>query len=141
NTALYTLDPRGLTPSEFGPQDNVTADADHRFLTETMDILRVMADQTDGRAIVGRNDPVPDLRQMIRDTSVYYLIGYTSSLAPRDGRFHAIQVKVKRKDVDVRAKKGYWAYTMDEIEKATTVTPAKVGPPPEVQEALEGLEA
>ena len=61
-----------------------------------MDSLRVLADQTDGRAIVNRNDPLPELQQMMRELSAYYLLGYTSTVAPRDGKFHQIQVRVKR---------------------------------------------
>ena len=68
------------------------------------------ADQTDGRAIVGRNDPIPELQRMVRDASAYYLLGYTSTVAARDGKFHEIQVRVKRPNVEVRARKGYWAY-------------------------------
>ncbi len=74
---------------------------------------------------------------MLDDTSAYYLLGYTSTEAPRDGKFHEIQVRVKRKDVEVRARKGYWAYTDDEVEHAAASP--KPGPPRDVQDALDGL--
>ena len=96
NTAIYTLDPRGLAPSDFGIEDTVSQSVDRQMLNETTDLLRVIAGETDGRAIVSRNDPVPELQRMIRDNSAYYLLGYVSTAAPRDGKFHEIQVRVKR---------------------------------------------
>jgi VWFA-related protein len=135
NTAIYTLDPRGLATGEFDINDNVNSQTDRRALSEAVDSLRVMADQTDGRAIVSRNDSLPMLKQMVSDSSAYYLMSYTSSIAPRDGKFHEIQVRVNRKDVDVRARKGYWAYSEEDIARAEA--PAKPGPPPDVASALE----
>jgi VWFA-related protein len=137
NTSIYTLDPRGLATSEFQINDNVNSENDRRTLNESMDSLRVLASNTDGRAIVNRNDPAPELKRMMGDLSAYYLLGYTSTEAPRDGKFHEIQVRVKRKDVEVRARKGYWAYTADDLAKAAN-TP-KEGPSPAVEEALSTL--
>ena len=141
NTAIYTLDPRGLAPSEFGVTERaVSPDIDRAMLAESTDLLRTLADQTDGRAIIGKNNPVPDLRKMIEELSVYYLLGYTSSLAPRDGKFHEIEVKVKRSDVgEVRARKGYWAYSEEEIRRS--LAPPKPGPPQEVAAAIDSLAA
>jgi VWFA-related protein len=137
NTSIYTLDPRGLTSNEFDINDNVQSTMDRQVLSESTDTLRTLANQTNGRAIVNRNDAGPELRQMLRDSSAYYLLGYTSSLAAHDGKFHEIQVRVKRKDVDVRARKGYWAYTEEEVAKATSAP--KAAPSHDVQEALDGL--
>ena len=139
NTSIYALDPRGLAPSEFGAGDMVDPTTDQRYMNEALDSLRVMADETDGKAITGKNDPLPDLNKMVRELSAYYLLGYTSSLAPRDGKFHEIQVRVNRKDVDVRARKGYWAYSEEELKRASE--PPKAGPPEEVSSALETLAA
>ena len=58
------------------------------------------------------------MQQIIRDASGYYLIGYNSSQAPTDGKFHKIDVEVTRKGVDVRARKGYWAYTAEDAARA-----------------------
>lgn len=137
NTSIYTLDPRGLATSEFQINDDVNSDNDRRTLNEAVSSLRIIADQTDGRAIVSQNNPLPALRQMLTDSSAYYLLGYTSSESPRDGKFHEIQVRVKRKDVQLRARKGYWAYTNDDLARASA-TP-KEGPPPAVEEALSAL--
>lgn len=137
NTSVYPLDPRGLATSEFGAADAVSQDADRRIIQEATDSLRILADQTNGHAIIGTNNPLPELKKMIHQLSSYYLMSYTSTVAPRDGRFHEIQVRVNRKDVDVIARKGYWAYSEEEVKRATA--PPRQGPPPEVSEALDDL--
>ena len=67
NTTIYTLDPRGLAGSEFDINDTVASQLDRQVLNESIDTLRTIASKTDGRAIVNRNEPMPELRQMIRD--------------------------------------------------------------------------
>ena len=96
-----------------------------------MDTLRVLAEQTDGRAIVNRNDLAAGMKQIVRDTSAYYLIGYNSSQAPTDGKFHEIKVRVKRPGVQVRARKGYWALTAEETAATAPPKPgaAEAGEP------------
>jgi VWFA-related protein len=137
NVAIYTLDPRGLANNEYSLGDNVSAADDRRIVQETMDLLRVVAEETGGRAIVGRNDPLPALRQMVEDSRTYYLLGYTSTEAPRDGKFHRIEVSVRRRNVDVHARKGYWAYTAEEVARA--IAPPKPAAPAEVSDALDVL--
>lgn len=117
NTSVYTLDPRGLPVTEFDLTE-VDSFVDSRFLRESTDSLRLIAEETGGRAIVGTNDPQPLLRQMLVDSSAYYLLGYTSTEAPHDGKFHEIAVRVKRKGIDVRARKGYWALSPDDVARA-----------------------
>ncbi|HET9372491.1 MAG TPA: VWA domain-containing protein, partial [Vicinamibacterales bacterium] len=137
NTSVYTLDPRGLATSEFDISDRVGYETDRRTLNESMDTLRTIAGETDGRAIVNRNEPMPELKQMVKDNSSYYLLGYNSTSGFRDGKFHEIEVKVNRKDVDVRARKGYWAYTAEEAERAAA--PAKPELARDVLEAFDLL--
>jgi VWFA-related protein len=137
NTAIYTLDPRGLANFEYSINDSVGLAMDKQILTQTTDVLRSIADATDGRYIVNRNDPLPALQQMVLDNSAYYLLGYTSSAAFRDGKFHEIQVRVKRRDIDVRARRGYWAISADDVERAAAA--AKVPVPEEVSNALNVL--
>ena len=59
NTAVYSLDPRGLAPFEYGIDDTFGSPpsfaTDRRALQMTQDTLRVLSDETDGRAIVNRN--------------------------------------------------------------------------------------
>jgi len=137
NTAIYTLDPRGLAVFEYDINEGVGIQSDRKMLGETLDTLHVLADETDGRAIVNSNDLDRGLRQAVSDASVYYLLGYNSTAAPTDGKFHEIKVRVKRPGVQVRARKGYWAYTAEDAERATA--PPDPGPPPDVEEALASL--
>ena len=46
------------------------------------------------------------MKQIVRDSSAYYLLGYNSTQAPSDGKFHEIKVQVKRPGVQVRARRG-----------------------------------
>lgn len=134
NTAIYTLDPRGLAVFEYDINEGVASRTDRTALQDTLETLRVLADETDGRAIVNRNDLASGLKQVVRDSSAYYLLGYTSSAAPADGKFHEIKVRVKRPGLQVRARKGYWAYSAEDVARATA--PAKPGPAPDVEAAL-----
>ena len=138
NVSLYMLDPRGLAGFEFDINEGVGLTADYNSLRTTQDSLRVMADETDGRAIVNRNDLGGGLAQMMRDASAYYLLGYSSAAAPTDGRFHQIRVRVKRPGIEVRARRGYWALRADEA--AAVMAAPKAGPPPDVNIALSEID-
>ena len=136
NAAIYTLDPRGLTAFEFDIDQAVGFRQDARALQMTQDTLRTLADETDGRAILNQNDLGPGLAQVMRDSSFYYLLGYNSTQAPTDGEFHSINVRLKRRGLDVRARKGYWALTDADIVRATTVIPETPKP---IQQALASI--
>ena len=138
NTSFYTLDPRGLGTFEFDINERVGFRADQDFMRMTADTLRVLADQTDGRAIVNQADLAGGLRQVIRDTSFYYLIGYTSSESPTDGEFHPIEVKVRRSGVNVRARRGYWALTSKDVARIMSSSEPELDY--EIAEALEAIE-
>ena len=136
NAAIYTLDPRGLAPFEYGIDEAVGPNQDRRALQMTQDTLRSIADETDAKAIVNQNDLAPGLAQIVRDSSYYYLVGYNSTQAPADGKFHQITVRLKRRGLDVRARKGYWALTAEDITRATRVTPDTPKP---IQQALASI--
>ena len=140
NTTIYALDPRGLAISEYDvSQRSVNRRTDDRMLRSTRDTLYVLARETDGRTIMNSNDLRPGLNQMLRDSSAYYLLGYSSSRAPTDGKYHEIEVRVQRDNVDVRHRQGYWALTERDIERA--MTPAINEPPKAVDTALSALAA
>lgn len=137
NTAIYAVDPRGLSTGEYDIQDNIGARQSQDALRSTMATLQVLAENTDGRAIVNRNDLAKGMEQIVRDSSAYYLVGYSSTQSPQDGKFHPIRVRVKRPGVQVRARKGYWALTAADTERVTA--PAKPGPPAAVSRAIAGI--
>jgi VWFA-related protein len=137
NTAIYTVDPRGLAVFEFDINEGVGTQADSAMLQAMTDTLRVLASETDGRAVVSQNDLAGGLRQIVRDSSEYYLIGYSSTENRTDGKFHDIAVRVKRPGVQVRSRKGYWALTAEDAARAAA--PPKPGPPPAVTRALTSI--
>ncbi|MEN3337466.1 MAG: hypothetical protein V7647_1142 [Acidobacteriota bacterium] len=119
NTSIYAVDPRGLAVFEYDVNEGVGLQQDAVGLRASLDTLHELAENTDGRAIVDRNDLATGMKQIMRDSSGYYLLGYNSTQAPTDGKFHAIKVNVRKKGVDVRARKGYWAYTPEDVATAT----------------------
>src|SRR5204863_3869625 len=130
-------DPRGLATNEFGIDQNINTATDTQYLRSTMDTLRGLALNTDGRAIINRNDLTLGMKQIIRDNSAYYLLGYNSTFTATDGKFHEIRVRVKRPGVQVRARKGYWALTVDDAKRA--LAPSKPEPPKAVETALASI--
>jgi VWFA-related protein len=135
NTSIYALDPRGLATNEFGIDDNIGPNQDAASLRLTQDTLRVLAEQTDGKAVVARNDLARGLEQMMQDSSYYYLLGYTSAV-PTDGKFHELKINVKRRGVEVRGRRGFWAATAEDLTRATTPAPTLAKP---IETALAAL--
>ncbi len=110
NTAIYTVDPRGLATGEFDINENVGMQrASDRW--QTQDTLRVLAEKPTAAPSSTATICGAAMKQIVSDSSAYYLLGYNSSQAPQDGKFHEIKVRVKRPGVQVRARKGYWALT------------------------------
>jgi VWFA-related protein len=108
NVTVHALDPRPLGSSPFGGSE----------------AMRRLSSETGGRAIINTNSHELGLKQAIADASAYYLIGYTPSRELSDGKFHRINVRVKRPGVRVTARRGYWAPTAEELNPPP-------GPPPD----------
>lgn len=117
NTAIYTVDPAGLSGGG-------------------ADVLRTIAETTGAEAFVNTNTPERALRQVVREASAFYLLGYASGRNPQDGKFHKIGVKVKRPGIDVRARRGYWAPNATDLEHARTEAAAAHAIPPDVTNAV-----
>ena len=122
NVALYVVDTRGLTT---------------RLGLGTLEYkagLRVLADDTGGQIITETNNFTPEFQRFVRDNSSYYLLGYVPATEYRDGKFHNLTVRVNRKDVTVRARRGYYAPEPDaEAEPAPEIV---AGLSPKTAEAL-----
>ena len=93
NTSIYAVDPRGLAAFEYDINEGVGIQQDAVGLRASLDTLHELAENTDGRAIVNRNDLDVGMKQIMRDSSGYYLLGYNSTQAPTDGKFHSIKVE------------------------------------------------
>jgi VWFA-related protein len=137
NTSIYAVDPRGLAAVEYQINEGVNQTVDRDHLNSSLDTLRTLAGNTDGRAIINRNDLAAGMKQIIRDSSGYYLLGYNSTQAPTDGKFHEIKVRVSRRGVDVRARKGYWALSPEDAARVNA--PPKPEAPAAVTAALNSI--
>jgi VWFA-related protein len=118
NASFYAVDPRGLPvfDSPLGPAAPPPPAVDQAILRARQDTLQTMAVATDGLAVMNSNDIDKGLRRIVDDLTSYYLLGYYSTNAKPDGRFHSISVKVKRPGVNVRARRGYRSPTRNEVE-------------------------
>ena len=121
NVTIHVLDPRPLGRVAFGGDD----------------VLRRIASETGGRAIVNTNDPAEQLAGVIADASAYYLIGYSPTRTTNDGKFHRIKVKVKRRGVRVTARRGYWSASETELTAAAEAAATPVNT--ELTNALSAL--
>jgi VWFA-related protein len=113
NVSVYPFDPSAAADGEIAAE------------------LRRLADETDGNEIGA--DAEPGLHRVNADSSAYYLLSFRSA-HPDDGQFRALQARVKRPGVVVRARKGYWTASPDEALRQTLLARAnepKVAVPPE----------
>jgi VWFA-related protein len=105
NVTIHTLDPRELGASRWMSDANAALAAD-----------------TGGRQLARSNDHSRGLRAVMADASAYYLLGYVPERDAADGKFHQIDVRVRRNGVRVIARKGYWAPREEDLRPAPTVS-------------------
>ena len=116
NCAIYFLDTEGLgglsvfQTAQFGPaldtQDLGAAFAENLDRAEGAESI---AADSGGFSVKNTNDLTKGITRIANDSRAYYLVGYQPTNPARDGKFRKIQVKIDRKNVDVRARKGYYA--------------------------------
>ncbi|HXG69510.1 MAG TPA: VWA domain-containing protein [Gemmatimonadaceae bacterium] len=78
-------------------------------LAASQETLISLAADTGGRAFTDTNNFGEAFTRVRRDMSAYYLLGYSSQNAVKDGRFRRIQVRVRRDGARVEARSGYFA--------------------------------
>jgi VWFA-related protein len=121
NLALYTLDIRGLQAMVAGGEAQnasmrgTSAYSGQAMLSAyesnftTQETLVTLASDTGGRAFLDSNDFNAIFKGVQDDTSFYYVLGYHSTNSARDGRYRRITVKLKRSDVKMEYRRGYYA--------------------------------
>jgi VWFA-related protein len=121
HVSLYPVDTRGLQAvvpggdatraSSFGQGAFSGRSLRGQFdqLQASQETLQTLASDTGGTAFTDSNDFATAFAQVVRDTSAYYLLGYSSSNDAKDGRFRRISVRVKRPDLRVEHRAGYYA--------------------------------
>jgi len=121
NVSIYAVDTRGLqavVPGGDARQASGRGQAmfsgrgvqnQYDQLAGSQDTLTTLSADTGGRAFTDTNDFGDAFARVQRDMSAYYLLGYSSTNAMRDGRFRRIEVRVKRAGFRVEARAGYYA--------------------------------
>jgi hypothetical protein len=71
--------------------------------------LYTLAADTGGKAFMDTNDLSGVFTQVQKDTSAYYVLGYTSSNHLKDGRYRRLKVQVNRADIKLEYRPGYYA--------------------------------
>jgi VWFA-related protein len=103
NVTISAIDPNGL-PGGSG----------HSY----PEFLRTIAENTGGRAVVNDNEPERQVPTLLLESSSYYLLGFESANTTVRGGYHRIQVRVDGRDVDVRARGGYYEPTAKDRKAA-----------------------
>ncbi len=121
NMSIYTMDIRGLQAlppggaaqnaslrgtSPYSGQSTMN-DLNSNFTTQ--ETLVSLSADTGGRAYLDSNDFSKVFRGVQDDTTMYYLLGYHSTNAARDGKFRRITVKLNRPGLKIDYRKGYYA--------------------------------
>jgi VWFA-related protein len=134
NVSIYAIDPRGLggladddiTVGSFADADRGDTDPDTGAVTPgqapnyglrslnnelwmSQLSLRTLSEETGGFAAVNRNDFTTAFERIVKDNSSYYVLAYYPAANKRDGKFHKIEVRVRRPGLTVRARRGYVA--------------------------------
>lgn len=121
NVAIYPLDVRGLQALPAGGEaQNASLHGQSAYSgasvlndlnsnAATQETLSTLAADTGGKAFFDSNDFSGVFSQVQKDTSAYYILGYTSSNHLKDGRFRHIKVVVNRPDVKLEYRAGYYA--------------------------------
>ena len=139
NAAIYSVQSGGLSgmsdfmSAEFGnalaDQDVGSALLDNSLAADGSDSL---ASDSGGFVVRNTNDLTRGIQRIALESQTYYLLGYIPTNTKQDGRFRKIDVRLARKGVDLRARKGYYAPVEG---KAPPKKPTGIDP--DIQQALD----
>lgn len=104
NVSVYPMDANGL----------VTDNGER----QAMDLL---ASETGGRAFYDTNRLDEDLRDVVQEGRVAYLLGYYPGDSAWNGKYHHVEVRLKRPGLSVLCRKGYFA-TDEQLPKDPDTT-------------------
>jgi VWFA-related protein len=121
NLSIYAADMRGLQAlvpggdatqgSRRGTSLFSGASTRNQFGSQAaaQETLTTIAEDTGGRAFFDSNTFGQVFDRVVNDTSAYYVLGYSSTNPARDGRFRRIRVRLKRSDLKLEYRSGYYA--------------------------------
>jgi VWFA-related protein len=124
NASFYPIDPAGLDVFNEGIRGTTNIAKSIAARRHRVDVLKTLAENTDGIPLVDTNDFDRGLRRISDDLTSYYLLGYSSTNTKMDGGYRALKVRVTRPGVTVRARRGYRGPTADEVTAARTTADA-----------------
>ena len=117
---IWALDASGLAADDLVSAENrylETRPSSFLMRQNTQAPLLMLAEQTGGMAAINTNDWKDSLDELSKDFSNFYSLGYRTARAAAD-RPHRVEVKVKRKGLKVRSRKGL-------LEKSTETRTAE----------------
>ncbi len=106
---IYGIDASGLTvDSGVTAESRATTARVDSFVERTnlQSMISLLSEETGGQAILNKNDVTLALKEIEKDYTSYYSIGYRS-LRPGVDRPHKVEVTVKRKGLKARARRSY----------------------------------
>jgi len=121
NMAIYSVDSRGLQAippvgdASTGSLRGTAAYSGGAVQSglqanfNSQETLGTLASDTGGKFFGDSNDFAPVFQQVQHDTEAYYIVGFKSTNAARDGNFRHLTVKVNRNDVKLEYRPGYYA--------------------------------
>ena len=121
NVSIYPVDVRGLTAFPPGGQaqaaslhgqsaySGASVLNDLNGNASSQETLYTLAADTGGKPFMDTNDLSGVFRQVQKDTSAYYVLGYTSTNHWKDGHFRRLKVQVNRPDIKLDYRSGYYA--------------------------------
>jgi VWFA-related protein len=121
NASIYSLDVRGLQAFPPGGEaQNASLHGQSAYSgasvlndlngnASSQDTLAALSSDTGGKAFFDSNDFSGIFSQVQKDSSVYYVLGFTSSNPAKDGRFRHLKVTINRPDLKLDFRSGYYA--------------------------------
>jgi VWFA-related protein len=121
NASIYSLDVRGLQALPPGGEaQNASLHGQSAYTgasiqndlngnAASQDTLATLSADTGGKAFFDSNDFSGVFSQVQKDSSVYYVLGFTSNNPAKDGRFRHLKVTVNRPDLKLDFRSGYYA--------------------------------
>jgi VWFA-related protein len=121
NLAIYSVDTRGLQalpPVGDASKGSLRGNSAYSGAAATAQLsanfgsqetLSTLAADTGGKFFSDSNDFAPAFQQVQHDTEAYYILGFHSTNAARDGTFRHLTIKVDRNDVKLEFRPGYYA--------------------------------
>ena len=121
NLSIYSVDARGLeavTPLGDATTGSLrgTSGYNGAALQNNLDanfnsqeVMATLSSDTGGKSFFDNNDFAPAFDRVEQDTASYYVIGFRSSNPLRDGRYRKLQIRLRRDDVRLEYRPGYYA--------------------------------